>query len=156
MGTNMSRLGLATMLACVIAAEPAPASAEEASPAATGTVSAVVGPLRNAKGSVGCRLFKSSAGFPEAASGTIDRRVAAGSGTVRCVFGDLPPGTYAVSVIHDENDNRRLDKNFLGIPTEGYGVSNNHTYAMSAPRWEESKFVVERGKDVSLAIGLRY
>jgi uncharacterized protein (DUF2141 family) len=58
--------------------------------------------------------------------------------------------------MHDENGNRKLDKNFFGVPTEGYGVSNNHTYAMSNPTWDESKFVVESGKRVGLGVALRY
>ncbi len=63
---------------------------------------------------------------------------------------------YAVVVLHDENDNRQCDRNRFGVPLEGDGVSNNHTYAMSAPTWQESKFVVEGGKDRTLAISLRY
>ncbi|QYJ85133.1 DUF2141 domain-containing protein [Shewanella mesophila] len=41
------------------------------------------------------------------------------------VFTDLKPGEYAIKVIHDENDNNKLDSNFLGVPSEGYGFSNN-------------------------------
>jgi uncharacterized protein (DUF2141 family) len=58
--------------------------------------------------------------------------------------------------MHDENDNRKLDRNLFGVPTEGYGVSNNHTYALSSPKWDESTFVVESGKSVGLGIALRY
>lgn len=76
--------------------------------------------------------------------------------TTRCVFEKLPPGTYAIAVHHDENDNRKLDTNLLGIPQEGYGVSNNHIPALSAPTWQESKFTVEAGKTVELSIALRY
>jgi uncharacterized protein (DUF2141 family) len=57
--------------------------------------------------------------------------------------------------MHDENDNRKLDKNFLGLPTEGYDVSNNKTYAMSSPKWSESTFRVG-ARDVSLNISLMY
>lgn len=46
-------------------------------------------------------------------------------GSIAVRFGDVPPGSYALSVYHDENENGELDKNFLGIPTEPYGFSNN-------------------------------
>jgi len=120
------------------------------------TVTAKVGPLRKARGSVVCRLFKSSEGFPRTTTGTVTVRVKVSGATARCTFEKLPPGTYAVMVHHDENDNRKFDKNFLGVPLEGYGASNNHVPAFSAPRWEDSKFVVERGKPKEVTIGLRY
>ncbi len=132
------------------------AAADEPAPRVTSTIYVNVGTFRNQKGALGCRLFAAAAGFPETSAGTIEKRVVIAGGTARCDFESVAPGTYAVSVMHDENDNRKLDKNLFGIPTEGYGVSNNRTHAMSAPTWEESKFVVERGKDVGLGVGLRY
>jgi uncharacterized protein (DUF2141 family) len=113
-----------------------------------------VGTFRNRNGALGCRLFSGPKEFLQ--SSAAEKRVAITGGVTECTFENVPPGTYAVAVMHDENDNHKLDKNFLGIPTEGYGVSNNRTYAMSGPKWEESKFVVEAGKDVALDIGLRY
>jgi uncharacterized protein (DUF2141 family) len=128
----------------------------QAEPSAnTTTISVNVGPLRSSKGSLGCRLYASAEGFPRAA-GLVSRRVKIAGASARCVFDDVAPGTYAVVVLHDENDNRVCDKNRLGIPVEGYGVSNNHTYALSAPVWHESKFVVESGKARALSISLRY
>ena len=132
------------------------AVADEPAPPTTATISVNVGTFRNQKGVLGCRLFRSPTGFPETSTGTVEKRAAITGATARCDFTDVPPGVYAVSAMHDENDNRKLDKGFFGIPTEGYGVSNNHTHAMSAPTWDESKFVVEAGKNVGLGIGLRY
>lgn len=120
------------------------------------TVTANVGPLRTTKGSVACRLYKSGGGFPQNSRGTVTRRVKVTGNVTRCTFDKLPPGTYAIMVHHDENDNKKFDKNFLGIPLEGYGASNNHTPALSAPTWEASKFVIERGKTRELTIALRY
>ncbi len=47
------------------------------------------------------------------------------AGTMRFVFAGLQPGSYAVAVFHDENDNAVLDSNLLGIPSEGYGFSQD-------------------------------
>jgi len=137
----------ALLLPSVGKAEPAPNNA---------TVSVSVGPLRNGKGSLSCRLYTSGAGFPRNLAGTTTQRVKIAGGSARCVFENVAPGTYAVVVLHDENDNRQCDRNRLGIPLEGYGVSNNRTYALSAPNWQESKFSVEAGKDRALSISLRY
>ena len=122
---------------------------------ATATVDVMVGTFRNTKGWFGCRLYASAQGFPREPTPTEQRLPITGA-TVRCTFTNLAPGTYAVSVLHDENGNGKLDSNFLGIPTEGYGVSNNHTHSMSAPSWDESKFEVKAADDVRLGIALRY
>lgn len=152
MTTHHSLLALSLTAIAVLTASSALADGATA----TSSVAVNVGTFRNQKGILGCRLYDSGANFPEGSKGAVEKRVTITSATVRCDFENVPAGTYAVSVMHDENDNRKLDKNFLGIPSEGYGVSNNHTHALSAPTWAESKFVVERGKNVGLSIGLRY
>lgn len=74
----------------------------------------------------------------------------------RCRFQPVPAGTCAVAVVHDENGNQTLDSNNLGVPTEGYGVSSNRTYALSDPRWDESRFELAAGEHRQLTIRLRY
>jgi len=54
----------------------------------------------------------------------------------------LPPGTYALSVLQDLNGNFRMDTNFLGIPTEASGSSNNAPARWSAPKFEDAVFTV--------------
>lgn len=54
----------------------------------------------------------------------------------------LPPGTYALSVFQDMNGNRKLDTNFLGIPTEASGSSNDAPAKWSAPRFKDAVFTV--------------
>jgi uncharacterized protein (DUF2141 family) len=128
-----------------------------ADPPPTAKVVMNIGKLQNNQGSVQCRLYRSAAGFPEeTAEDSIEKRTPIAGESVTLSFESVTAGTYAVSCLHDENNNRKLDKNFFGVPTEGYGVSNNKTYAMSAPKWAESTFTVEAGKDVSLGIKLRY
>lgn len=121
------------------------------------TVSANVVNLRSQKGNVVCRLYRSEADFPRSPTGNVRKKVTVVPGRpTRCTFENVAPGTYAMTFIHDENDNGKLDKNFLGMPTEGYGVSNNRTYATKAPSWSECKFAVERGTQRNLGIELRY
>ncbi len=55
------------------------------------------------------------------------------------VFKNLKPGAYAVMISHDENGNGKLDANFIGMPVEGYGFSNNPK-VMRKPTWEEARF----------------
>lgn len=70
--------------------------------------------------------------------------------TTKVVFNNVPSGTYAVSYIHDANDNDKMDTNFMGIPKEGYGCSNNAKGFMGPPKWEDAKF--ELNDSISITI----
>ncbi len=65
---------------------------------------------------------------------------------------DLAPGNYAIAVIHDENDNGKLDT-FAGIPREGYGFSNST--GIMPPGWEQAAFVVT-APATKFAMHMRY
>ena len=129
-----------------------PAAATRATASAptpgTGTVTVQVVGARSARGQLGVALFRSAEGFPENASHAIRQQLLAVNPDAlgaQIVFRDLPPGTYAVAVRHDENMNGELDKNFLGMPTEGYGTSNNIRGVMQAPTFDQAKFEVKPG-----------
>jgi uncharacterized protein (DUF2141 family) len=73
----------------------------------------------------------------------------------RCDFEDIPPGTYALAVFHDENMNGKLDTNWLGIPTEGYGFSNDVKALLGAPPFSAASFQCDAGT-LDLTISLLY
>lgn len=75
------------------------------------------------------------------------------SGTAsKVVFSKIPSGSYAVAVYHDKNNNKTLDKNYLGIPTESYGFSNNARRTFSAPSFEEASFMVSDHKTINITV----
>ncbi len=63
--------------------------------------------------------------------------------SIRCKFENIPNGTYAIAVYHDENMNHKLDKNFFGIPKEGYGFSNNAKPMFGPPSFEKAQFKLD-------------
>lgn len=69
-------------------------------------------------------------------------------------FKDIPDGIYAVSVIHDEDNNGKLTTNFLGIPQESYGASNNAKGTFGPPKWKDAKFEVGNEEVVKVKIRL--
>jgi uncharacterized protein (DUF2141 family) len=77
--------------------------------------------IRNSTGTVVCALFESADGFPHeflhAATNVMVIKIR--KAQARCDFEGIPPGTYAMAVIHDENMNGKLDTHLLGIPKEG-------------------------------------
>ncbi len=68
-------------------------------------------------------------------------------GTSMVEFENIPFGTYAIKVFHDENEDGNLDTNFLGIPSEAYGFSNNATGSFGPAAWEDAKFTFLSQRD---------
>jgi uncharacterized protein (DUF2141 family) len=91
--------------------------------------------LRNSTGVVGTAIFKSADGWPEDMSKAFHHwptPIAAGAHEATAVMENLLPGDYGVVVIHDENANKKMDRNFIGIPKEGFGFANNPHVGLSA------------------------
>jgi len=115
----------------------------------TGTLTVHVNGARNTKGKIGVSLFQSPQGFPEDTSKAIRQEsveIDPSTMSTQVVFKNLPQGTYAVSVLHDENGNGKMDKNFVGMPKEGYGASNNPKKKMHAPTFDEAKFSLDNAE----------
>ena len=112
--------------------------------------------LHNARGQVICYLYRSAAGFPQDASAALLRTIVpiAGSGAT-CRFGGVQPGAYAIAVVHDENSNGRLDRNFMGIPTEGVGASNDPVSHFGPPKFQDARFHYVGGQ-MTLVVHIHY
>jgi uncharacterized protein (DUF2141 family) len=113
--------------------------------------------IRNSTGTVACALFDSAEGFPEEylRMATNVMIIKIRKDQARCDFEDIPPGTYAMAVVHDENMNGKLDTNFLGIPREGYGFSNDAKGPLGAPPFSAASFPYN-GRNIELTMSLRY
>lgn len=92
--------------------------------------------FRNTKGRVGGTVFTSPNGWPEDNKKSFAHAAFPIDGNHATLTFHLPAGRYAVAVLHDENSNRKLDRNFLGIPKEGFGFANNPRVALKAPDWQ--------------------
>jgi uncharacterized protein (DUF2141 family) len=77
------------------------------------------------------------------------------AGTQSVVFTELKPGAYAVITFHDENDKGKLDKNMFGIPTEGYGFSNDAEGFLAAPSFKDAAVTLGR-QNKAIDITLKY
>jgi uncharacterized protein (DUF2141 family) len=136
----VSRADTACLLAVMALAAPSGAQ-----PAADATLTIHVAGLRNARGKLEVCVYKDASGFPETPARAFRREAVAIDAralTAQAVFAGLPPGVYAVAVLHDENANGKLDKNFIGIPREGHGASNDPPPARRPPTFDEAKFTL--------------
>ena len=75
--------------------------------------------------------------------------------SVKVIFPDFPPGTYAVFAIHDENGNNDLDSDLFGTPTEGIGFSN-YEVELREPDFKEAAFLHRKEKDSRQSLPLTY
>jgi uncharacterized protein (DUF2141 family) len=112
--------------------------------------------VRNTAGSVFIALYNSDSSYLKLKLATAEMKGKAAKGDVRFVVRDLPAGTYAVTAFHDENDNGKLDKNWLGIPTEGYGFSNDVRGAAGPPKFLQAAFDLAKNADKSISFSLNY
>ena len=81
--------------------------------------------------------------------------VPAKEGETIAVIDGLPAGIYAAQVYFDENGNDELDRNFIGIPREGVGFSNDPSFTFRAPSFAETAFRFD-GVSGSIRVRLRY
>ena len=106
-----------------------------------GSLTITVTGLRSNNGSVNASLFTNAKYFPGDVRGIIKTALASISqGRAVLVIKDIPFGRYAVSVMHDENNNGKLDTNFMGIPSEGIGASRNAKGKFGPPKFEDAAF----------------
>ncbi|MBL7665211.1 MAG: DUF2141 domain-containing protein [Bacteriovoracaceae bacterium] len=67
-----------------------------------------------------------------------------------CTDLEVPPGRYAIAFFHDENDNQKLDENFLGIPNEAFGFSKNPKITFGPPTFNDVVFETEDALNLEL------
>lgn len=127
-----------------LSADPTPAplaAAANPAPAPRGALEILVAGVRSARGSVRVKLVQGDAGFPGSDDGVVEkRRTPAEAGAVRFHLDTLPYGEYALVVLHDEDDDAALGRDWLGLPTEGLGFSSGARVRFGPPSYEEARF----------------
>ncbi len=145
------------MLACLIglgfaSSEAAPPHADAN---ATATLTIKVTDLRNHTGDLIFGVFKTADGFPTVKEKSVDWQIKPADQNTVTFTVKLPPGKYSASVLHDENRNGKMDKNGLGVPLEGYGVTNNPKPKFRAATFDEARFTLP-AEGATMTISLQY
>jgi len=137
-----------------IVAMSGPARADDIG--AANSIKVIVVGLHSNDGEVDCALFNSADGFPgdpAKAAKTTKSKIENGQAT--CIFAGVAPGDYGVSVFHDENGNGKLERNFMGMPKEGVGASNDAAGHFGPPKFDDARFNYKAGRSV-MTIHIRY
>ena len=106
--------------------------------------------LKNTKGKVEVGLYRNAANFAKVGLTYKKIRTTISGNQVSVVFKDLIGGSYGVCIFHDVNNNNSCDRNYLGIPTEPYGFSNNRRPVLSAPSFESCAIKLNQNKTISI------
>ena len=150
---NLRAAGIAATLAVII---PGPGALAAACAQSSDEIVVRVSNLRNGSGNVVVELYPDDPPNFLRGRARIDRAwLPAAQGSVDVCLTAPEPGTYAVAVYHDENANVKFDKNWIGLPVEGYGISNNPTIFLGPPSFDEAKFEALTGPTV-IPVEIRY
>jgi uncharacterized protein (DUF2141 family) len=111
---------------------------------APGTVTVKISGFKGAEGLALVTLYDNEQSWLKVPKAVQVVRAKITGGGMSVAFKDVKPGTYAISVIHDENKNNELDMRWLPYPKpkEGTGVSNDPEAKAGPPKWEAAKFAV--------------
>lgn len=121
-----------------------------------GNLKVVVHNIRSKTGQVGFFLFNSADAFPgHTEKALLSGYVKTAGNTVEYTFTNLATGTYAVYVFHDEDNDKKLKTNFVGMPKEGMGVSKNAKGHFGPPKYDDAKLDFNKSDQI-IIISLTY
>ena len=140
-------LGLAVLLSLPSGARSEITASETACNGASYAIDVRVHGVRSDRGNVTFVLYGDKPqDFLVKGKKVFKQRFAANQGTVEFCVILSKPGVYAATAYHDENGNGKFDKNWAGLPVEGFGMSNNPTTLLTPPSHDQAAFAVSHGR----------
>lgn len=119
------------------------------------TLKVLITGLHSSNGSVLVSLFNQEKGFPSQSGKAFKKeKINIVGGIASAIITDIPPGSYAIAVLHDENNNLEMDTRIFGLPKEGYGFSNNAKGLFGPPSFKDARFAYSPTQIVK--INIRY
>ncbi|WP_281232326.1 DUF2141 domain-containing protein [Flavobacterium gelatinilyticum] len=106
--------------------------------------------LKNNTGIVKVGLYNSEGTFLKTTYQSLSSEIKNNQAVV--TFDNIPAGEYAISTYHDENNNGKLDRNAMGIPSEAFAASNNAKGFMGPPSYNDAKFTVNKDSKIELTL----
>ncbi len=113
--------------------------------------------LRNNKGHVLVSVYKDGIGYPDEPKKAVRiAKLSIADNVTSVSFNGLLSGNYAIAILHDENDDSKMNKNFFGLPKEGYGFSNNVMGAFGPPPFSKASVQYNSNEKKNISISVRY
>ena len=112
--------------------------------------------LKSSDGKILINLFDKEKGFPSNPQSALKSSVIEIKNKQAFIeFSCKPQQEYAIALVHDENNNGDMDKNFFGIPKEGYAFSNNYRPTIKSPNFKQASFKAT-GEKTTLKLNIIY
>lgn len=119
----------------------------------TVTLTVKIEGVTTSQGVVRVALFDKATGFPNGKNAAVAQQTVAANGeTLTVTFANLKAGTYALAVQHDKNNDGKLNRNTLGIPTERYGFSNGARGTFGPPSFGAASFALDADRTVTVRV----
>jgi len=115
-------------------------------------ITIIITNIEEVKGQIKIALYNKEADFLHQEQKYKGAEVKIDSTRVKYTFTDIPLGEYAITLFHDENSNGKMDRNFIGLPSEGTAFSNNIRPHFGPPKYEDAVFDLESDKVVYLRL----
>jgi uncharacterized protein (DUF2141 family) len=106
--------------------------------------------IASKKGRIEIGLYNNSKKFPKVGKTFKMVRIKPDGSTLIHKFTNLPAGKYALCIYHDKNNDKKCNKNIIGIPTESYAFSNNFRPRFSAPKFSDCSFSLKKARMVTI------
>ncbi len=123
---------------------------QDISPTATLTIN--ITQINESVGKIQIGVYNNAADFPQKGKEFKKIIVDAHAPSTAYTLNNIPKGTYAIAVFHDKNNDGKCNRNLLGIPTEGYGFSNNILPKLRTPSFDKTKFTIACATSVSITM----
>ncbi|MGF1603857.1 MAG: DUF2141 domain-containing protein [Thermosynechococcaceae cyanobacterium] len=138
--------------ACVFLIGAASTGLQQPATASSTSLTVKVNGFRSQKGQLCLSLFSRAQGFPTSGAGAAQARCLKANAP-QITFQNLKAGSYAVAVFHDANGDGVLNRNQIGIPTEGFGFSRNPRILTGPPRFSDSSvFLAGPGQNINIKL----
>jgi len=106
-------------------------------------------------GHVRCALYDSESTWLNRSRSMQQASAPANRSRVACVFRNVPAGTYALAALHDADDDREMDESLVGLPEEGYAISNDAVERLSQPDFNDARVRFD-GTDTTTRAPMHY
>lgn len=129
-----------------------------------GSVTVQVSGLQSREGNLCFKLFNGAQGFPNQNNSAVQRECVAiadnqsadtADAPFSFSFNNLAYGTYAIAIYHDRNGDQQLNRGLFGMPTEGYGFSNDAPATTGPAKYKDALFLLA-GSNTSVPIQMHY
>jgi uncharacterized protein (DUF2141 family) len=141
----------AAALFFALSAEQLPADAQSSMP-----VMVQISGFPDNVGRASCALYNRADGFATDKAVFMNATSPISNGIATCTFNNVPTGSYAVAFFHDRNMNNKMQKNFLGIPQEGYGFSNDaKPHGFGPPSFSDASFSHDGSQPTTINVKLQ-